>query len=437
LTPAKVGGEKAMNNELLAVLEYMERERGIERETLLVAVEAALLSASKKNLELAKDLRIDINRKTCDIRALAKVQVVERVTQPHDQVDLAKARKYKPDVKIGEIIEIEVTPGNFGRIAAQTAKQAILHKIRQAEKDRVFEEYKDRAGDIVSGTVRRFERRDVVVDLGRAEAVMTDRERVPTEDYQIGDRIRAYIVSVQNNPQGPEILLSRGHPEFVRRLFELEVSEIADKTVEIKGIAREAGFRTKIAVISHDQKVDPVGACVGMRGMRVKNIVRELSGEKIDIVRWHEDVKTYVTNSLAPAKLIRVNVDEASHTVHVIVEADQLSLAIGKKGQNARLTAKLVGWKIDIQRDEADVSFDEKVARAVAELAKVEGIGAELAGKLVHAGFLTPEGILAVELNDLLSIDGFTEDIAKQVHTAAEVAFEREHGKAEETASDT
>ena len=426
-----------MNNELLAVLDYMERERGIERETLLVAVESALLGASRKNLDFAKDLRIEIDRKTCDIRALAKVQVVEQVTLPHDQVDLARAQRIKPDAKVGDYVEVEVTPGNFGRIAAQTAKQAILHKIRQAEKDRVFEEYKDRAGDIVSGTVRRFERRDVIVDLGRAEAVMTDRERVPTEDYQIGDRIRAYIVSVQNNPQGPEILLSRGHPEFVRRLFELEVSEIADKTVEIKGIAREAGFRTKIAVISHDQKVDPVGACVGMRGMRVKNIVRELSGEKIDIVRWHEDVKTYVTNSLAPAKLIRVVVDEEMHTVHVIVEADQLSLAIGKKGQNARLTAKLVGWKIDIQRDEADVGFEEKVARAVAELAKVEGIGAERAGKLVHAGFLTPEGILAVELSDLQSIEGFDEETAKQVHAAAEVAFEREHGKAEETTPDS
>jgi N utilization substance protein A len=438
LVPAKEPErETAMNNELLAVLEYMERERGIERETLLVAVESALLGASRKNLSLAKDLRIEIDRKTCDIRALAKVQIVEEVTLPHDQIDLARAQRIKPDAKVGDYVEIEVTPGNFGRIAAQTAKQAILHKIRQAEKDRVFEEYKDRAGDIVSGTVRRFDRRDVIVDLGRAEAVMTDHERVPTEDYQIGDRIRAYIISVQNNPQGPEILLSRSHPEFVRRLFELEVSEIADKTVEIKGIAREAGFRTKIAVISHDQKVDPVGACVGMRGMRVKNMVRELSGEKIDIVRWHEDVKTYVTNSLAPAKLVRVVVDEETHAVHVIVEADQLSLTIGKKGQNARLTAKLVGWKIDIQRDEADVGFEEKVARAVAELAKVEGIGAERAAKLVHAGFLTPEGILAVELSDLRGIEGFDEETAKQVHAAAEVAFEREHGKVEEIPSDS
>ncbi len=419
-----------MNNELLAVLEYMERERGIERETLLVAVEAALLSASKKSVGPARDLRIEIDRKTCDIRALAKVTVVEQPSSI-DQIALAGARRVKPDAKIGDVVEVEVTPKNFGRIAAQTAKQAILHKIRQAEKDKVFEEYKDRPGDIVSGTVRRFERSDVIIDLGRAEAVMPARERVPTEQYQPGDRLRAYIVSVQNNPQGPEIIVSRSHPDFVRRLFELEVSEIADKTVEIKGIAREAGFRSKIAVVSHDSKVDPVGACVGMRGIRVKNIVRELSGEKIDIVRWHEDVKTYVTNALAPAKLIRVNVDDDTHTVHVVVEADQLSLAIGKKGQNARLTAKLSGWKIDIQKDEADVSFEEKVGRAIAELAKFEGIGPERAEKLVHAGFLTPEGILAVELADLEQIEGIDADTAKQIYAAAEAAFEREHGKEE------
>ena len=420
-----------MNNELLAVLDYMERERGIDRETLLVAVESALLSASKKSVSPAKDLRIAIDRKTCDIRAFAKVQVVENVVAPHDQVALAAAKKMKADAKLGDFLELEVTPKNFGRIAAQTAKQAILHKIRQAEKDKVFEEYKDRPGDIVSGAVRRFERSDVVVDLGRAEAIMPARERVPTEEYQVGDRIRALLLSVDNTPQGPEIILSRSHPDFVRRLFELEVSEIADKTVEIKGIAREAGFRSKIAVVSHDQKVDPVGACVGMRGIRVKNIVRELSGEKIDIVRWHEDIKTYVTNALAPAKLVRVNVEPETNTVRVIVDADQLSLAIGKKGQNARLTAKLTGWKIDIQRDEADIGFEEKVARAVAELAKIEGIGAEFAEKLVHAGFLTPEGILAVEAADLESIEGVDAEAAKRIRAGAEAAFELEHGKEE------
>ncbi len=421
-----------MNNELLTVLEYMERERGIEREQLIVAVEAALLSASKKSVGPAQDLRIEINRKTCDIRALAKVQVVEQITAPHTQIVLASARKVKPDAQIGDSIEIEVTPKNFGRIAAQTAKQAILHKIRQAEKDKVYKDFKDRPGDIVSGSVRRFERSDVIVDLGRAEAIMPARERVPTEEYQIGDRIRALILAVQNNPAGPEIILSRSHPDFVRRLFELEVSEIADKTVEIKGIAREAGFRSKIAVVSHDEKVDPVGACVGMRGIRVKNIVRELSGEKIDIVRWHEDIKSFVTNALAPAKLIRVAIDEEAHGVHVVVESDQLSLAIGKKGQNARLTAKLTGWKVDIQKDESEVGFEEKVAQAIAALAAAEGIGQEKAEKLVHAGFLTLEGILAAEPSELETIEGFDAETAKQIHAAAAAAFELTHGKIEE-----
>jgi N utilization substance protein A len=420
-----------MNNELLAVLEYMERERGIERETLIEALENALLSASKKSVGPARDLRIEIDRDTCDIRALASVEVVERVANPHDQITLTKAKRVKTDAKLGDVIEVEVTPKNFGRIAAQTAKQAIMHKIRQAEKDRIFEEYKDRPGDIVSGAVRRFERSDVVVDLGRAEAMMPARERVPTEEYQIGDRLRAYILRVENNPQGPEIILSRSHPDFVRRLFELEVSEIADGTVEIKGIAREAGFRSKIAVVSHDERVDPVGACVGMRGIRVKNIVRELSGEKIDIVRWNEDIKNFVTNALAPAKLVKVVVEEDVHTVRVIVDGDQLSLAIGKKGQNARLTAKLTGWKIDIQRDEADIGFEEKVAMAVASLAGIEGIGEAHAEKLVHGGFLTLEGILAADLADLEGIEGLDVETAQAIHDAAEAAYEKEHGKIE------
>ena len=277
--------------------------------------------------------------------------------------------------------------------------------------------------------MRRFERSDVVVDLGRAESILPSRERVPTEEYQIGDRIRAIILSVQNNQQGAEVVLSRSHPDFVRRLFELEVSEIADKTVEIKGIAREAGFRSKIAVVSHNSKVDPVGACVGMRGIRVKNIVRELSGEKIDIVRWHEDVKTYVTNALAPATLVKVEVMEESHAVSVTVAGDQLSLAIGKKGQNARLTAKLTGWKVDIHKDEADIGFEEKVAMAVASLAKIEGIGKERAEKLVHSGFLTLEGVLAAEIDDLMQIEGFDEETAKTVRAAAEAASEAEQPK--------
>lgn len=409
-----------MNSELLAVAEYMERERGIDRETLLSAVESALMTASKKSFSQAQEIRISIDRKTCDVRAFAQLRVVEQVKAPHDEIAIGAARIIKPSINLGEVMEVEVTPRDFGRIAAQTAKQAILHKIRQVEKEKTFDEYKDRKGDIVSGTVRRFERSDVIIDLGRAEAILPSKERVPTEQYVAGDRIRALVLNVENAPNGTQIILSRSHPDFVRRLFELEVSEINDKTVEIKAIAREAGFRSKIAVISNDDKVDPVGACVGLKGIRVKNIVRELSGEKIDIVRWSDDVKTFVTNALAPAKLVRLNVDEDMHTVNIIVDSDQLSLAIGKKGQNARLTAKLTGWKIDIQKEETDISFEEKVAQAVASLAAVDGIGEQYAELLVQSGFLTLEGIMAAEVEDLESIEGITPEVARQIREAAE-----------------
>jgi len=418
-----------MNNELVNILNYMEKERKIDRETLIQAVEYALLSASRKSVGAAKDLRIEIDRKTCDIRAFAKAEVVATVTkEDNTEVSLEKAKLVKTDAQIGELVEIEVTPKNFGRIAAQTAKQAILQKIRQAEKSMVFEEYKDRIGDIVSGAVRQFNRNDIIVDLGRAEAIIPSRERVPTEEYQVGDRIRAYVVSVQSNASGPSIILSRSHPNFVKALFQLEVAEIADKIVEIKGIAREPGYRTKIAVVSHDEKVDPVGACVGMRGIRVKNIVRELSGEKIDIIRWSDDIKTYVGNALSPAKLSKISVDPAGERiVHVVVDADQLSLAIGKKGQNVRLTAKLIGWKIDIQKDEGDISFEEKVAKAVDSLAMVKGISREQAEILVKAGFLTVEGILAAEENDLAETAGLDIDSARAIHNAAAAMIPEEN----------
>ena len=409
-----------MNNELLSILNYMEKERGIDREVLITAVEYALQSAARKNVDTTKDLRVEIDRKTCDIRAFASLDVVETVKDPSEQITLAKARKIKPDANIGDRVETEVTPRNFGRIAAQTAKQAIIQKIRQAEKDRVFEEYKDRTGTIVSGTVRQFNRSDIILDLGRAEGVIPAKERVPTEEYQVGDRVRAYVLSIQNSSAGPAIILSRTHPEFVKALFKLEVSEISDAIVEIKGIAREPGYRTKIAVVSHDAKVDPVGACVGMRGIRVKNIVRELSGEKIDIVRWSDDLKTYVTNALSPAKLSRVTIDpDNPHFVHVVADTEQLSLAIGKRGQNVRLTAMLVGVKIDVQKDEADVSFEEKRAKAVASLAGIPGISQENAEALVKAGFLTVEGILAAEIGDLEETAGFDSATAKTVYEAA------------------
>lgn len=412
-----------MNGELSSVLSYLEKERGIDRETLFLTVESALLSASRKSVGPAKNLRIHMDRKTCDIKAFATVLIVEKVENPHDEITLQGARRVKADAQLGDNIEIEVTPKNFGRIAAQTAKQAILQKIRQAERNIVYEEYRDRVNDIVSGTIRRFERNDIVVDLGRAEAILSAKERISTEMYQLGDQIRALVLSVQDNASGPSIMLSRSHPDFLRRLFQLEVAEIADNTVEIKGIAREAGFRTKIAVVSRDSKVDPVGACVGMRGVRVKNIVRELSGEKIDIVRWSDDIKTYVSNALSPAKLSKVEIDpDKPRVIHVTTEADQLSLAIGKRGQNVRLSSKLTGWKIDVQKDEGNISFEEKVAKAVCDLAAIPGIGKAHAEKLVQAGFLNIEGILAAEVADLEATGEFDSAAAKVIFEAAAAA---------------
>jgi N utilization substance protein A len=405
--------------ELLAVIENMEKERGIERAVLIQMVEAALMSASKKSVGPARDFRIIIDPKTMAIRAFAKVEVVEQARSRHTQISLAEARRTKPDAKVGDEIEIEITTRDFGRIAAQTAKQAIVQKIRQLEKEIVVKEYKDRLGDIVSGTILRSERGDLIVDLGRVEAIMPARERVQTEEYQVGDRIRAYILSVQDHTSGHHIVLSRSHPNFVKRLFELEISEITDGTVEIKGIAREAGFRTKIAVTSRDEKVDPVGACVGMKGMRVKNIVRELLGEKIDIVRWSADTKTYVTNALNPAKLNKLTIDEDQHKVTVVVDADQLSLAIGKRGQNARLTSKLLGWKIEIEKNKDDISFDEKVAMAIADLMRLNGIDREKAEKLVKAGFLTLEGLLDSDVSDLQETTGFDAATAQAIKAAA------------------
>ncbi len=422
-----------MNSELSAVVEYMERERGVDRETIIEAIESALQNAANKSMTDAEDLRVEISRETLDIKAFARKKVVMSVSDRYNEVSLAEARRTNPSAQLDETIEIESTPRNFGRIAAQTAKQTILQKIRQAEKSRIFEDYKNRTGEIVTGTVRRFERSTVVVELDHgAEGIMPSKERVPTEEYEVGERIRAYIVAIKERESGPEILLSRAHPDFVRRLFELEVSEIADGTMEIRGIAREAGYRSKVAVISHDERVDPVGACVGIRGMRVKNIVRELNGEKIDIVRWSEDIKTLVTNALAPAKLKTVEADEPTHTVTVTVDADQLSLAIGKRGQNARLTSKLIGWRVDIQKDEEAMNFEERVAAAVSGLAAVEGIGEEWAEKLVYAGFLTIEGVMAADLSDLQEIEDVTPEQAQALWSAAEKAYTAKHGEIKE-----
>jgi N utilization substance protein A len=397
--------ETDMNADFVAVLEFWEREKGISRDVLVAAVHEALLSAAKKAVGPARDLRCEIDQKNGDIRAFAKLTVSEKVLSKHDQISVFDARRIKPDAQVGEDVEVEVTPAGFGRIASQYAKQSLMQHIRRAEKQLIFTEFKDRVGDIISGTVRRFERSDVTIDLGKYEALLPNRERVPTEEYQIGERIRCYVKAVETGPHGPDIILSRADPQFVIKLFQLEVSEINDGTIEIKGIAREPGFRTKIAVWTRDEKVDPVGACVGLRGQRVKNIVRELNNEKVDIIRWDSNVRNFIANALAPAKLKTFEIDEARKRVKIMVGPDQLSLAIGKRGQNARLTSKLTGWQVDIEAEQVVfVGFEEKIAQAVQALAAVPGITPEQASVLVNSGLTSLEALLQAEEADLSGI---------------------------------
>src|SRR5580765_2668045 len=301
-----------------------------------------------------------------------------------------------------------------------------MQHIRRAEKQLIYAEFKDRTGDIISGIVRRFDRSDVTVDLGKYEALLPNRERVPTEEYQIGERIRCYVKAVETGPHGPEIILSRADPQFVIKLFQLEVSEINDGTIEIKGIAREPGFRTKLAVYTRDEKVDPVGACVGLRGQRVKNIVRELNNEKVDIIRWDPNVKSFITNALNPAKLKAFEIDEANKRVKIIVSEDQLSLAIGKRGQNARLTSKLTGWQVDIEAEVVVTKgFEEKVAEAVESLAAIPGISREQADVLVHHGLTRLEDLLQADVSDLAGIPQVGEQAASVLDAARAEAARR------------
>ena len=408
-----------MSNELQTMLEYLERERGIQRDTLLLAMQEAIIKAADKGFGgYTRELRIEISPKSGKIQGVANVLVVDKVTNPQEEMLLARAQTIKADIQLGESLEVEVEPSAFGRSAATVARNAINSSIRRVEKERIYEEFKDRAGDIVSGTVRRFIKSDVIFDLGKFEAVMPSRERVVTEDYSVGDRLRAYVVAVENDKEGPQIILSRSHPNFVRKLFQLEVSEISDGTVQLKGIAREAGIRTKVAVASGDSKVDPVGACVGMRGARVKNIVRELNNEKVDIIKWSDDPKEFVVEALKPAKIKGIEINEEAKRVKVIVDEDQLSIAIGKKGQNARLTAKLTGWEVDIEKDASkEEAFENQVSGATEAFKSQLGLDEETAAKLVQGGILSPDDLIAggVEVEDLVGMIGVDEARASEI----------------------
>ncbi len=392
-----------MTNDIVALIDYYEKEKGIDREKVLEALQYAFISAYRKMVagsDAIDEMRAAVDTRKGDITIYANLQVVEDedYTDKWNQVPLSLARKSKPLVQVGDPLELNVTPKNFGRIAVQTAKQTMMQRLRQAEKEMIYDEYKDRAGDIVSGTVRRFEKSDVWVDLGKFEGKMSARERVNTEEYNVGDRIRAYVVAVENESRGPEIILSRSHPNFVRRLFEAEVSEISDRTVEIKGVAREAGYRTKVAVWSADSNVDPVGACVGLRGARVKNIVRELNNEKVDIIPWTDDPVAFLHEALKPAVLTSIKLDHAKKIAHVTVAEEELSKAIGRRGQNARLTSRLMGWDVQVSKDETQhEQFEARVTNASHTLAEQIGLDDETADKLFRAGGINAEMILQMD----------------------------------------
>ena len=395
----------ATNAEFAAVIGYLERERGVDRETILQAIEGSVEQAARKNTKVSADFTVRIDRKTLEIKAW-DLYAVSDSERGFGILTVAQARRFDPEAQEGDTVRVPFPASKLGRIAAQTAKQTIMQKIREAERANVYNDYKDRVGDIVTGTVKMMARKDVYVELGKTEAVLPAKERLPGEDYVTGAVVRAYVLRVQNDASGPAITLSRACPEFVKALFRLEVAEVADGVVEVVAVARDPGRRSKVAVRSLDPGLDPVGACVGVQGARIKSIVRELNNEKLDVVRYSEDPEAYAREALKPAPLTSLWLDEKTHTVRATVPEEKLSLAIGRSGQNVRLATQLTGWKISITADATlgpaedakpvgpgTGTLDAVIRRLAEALGQDESVAAVLVGK----GFLSPEGILAAE----------------------------------------
>ncbi|KPF86791.1 transcription elongation factor NusA [alpha proteobacterium AAP38] len=414
--------------ELLQVADAVAREKNIDKEHVLEAMEEAIKKAGRSKYGHEHDIRARIDRKTGDIQLTRHMEVVEEVENEAVQVTLAKARRKSPKAQLGDFIVDPLPPIDFGRIAAQTAKQVIVQKVREAERERQYNEYIDRKGEIVNGLVKRVEYGNVTVDLGRAEAVLRRDECLPREHFKTGDRVRAYIYDVRKEPRGPQIFLSRTHPMFMAGLFKAEVPEIYDGIIEIKSVARDPGSRAKIAVISKDSSIDPVGACVGMRGSRVQAVVGELQGEKIDIIPWKPDPATFVVNALAPAEVAKVVLDDEGNKIEVVVPDDQLSLAIGRRGQNVRLASQLTGWTIDImteaeERERRQTEFSSRSALFM-EALDVDDMIAHL---LVNEGFTSVEEIAFVDLDELTRIEAFDEDVAAELQNRAVTFLEQQN----------
>lgn len=381
-----------MNGDFLEALRAIEKEKEIPLEVLIETVESALVTAYKKNFAATGDIKVRVESSRTGFKVYTQKLVVDEVLNEHGEIALSEAIKHVATAASGDLIELEVTPENFGRIAAQTAKQVVMQRIREAEREQVFEEYSDKVGEVVTGIIQRHEQRSVFISIGKIEALLPANEQVPTEPYRFNDRLKVYVLEVRRTPKGPQVVVSRTHPSLIRRLFELEVPEIHDGVVAIKSVAREAGARSKIAVSSTDEKVDPVGACVGHRGSRVQAVVNELYDEKIDIVRWHDDASRFIAESLSPAKVISVTSDEEAKSALAIVPDNQLSLAIGKAGQNVRLAARLTGWRIDI-RSEA------QVARAVLSSIETESDEEEVVEELI------PETVESEEIQPIAEVE--------------------------------
>ncbi len=421
--------------ELLQVADALAREKAIDREIVITAMEEAIQRAAKSRYGAEHDIRAQIDRRTGETRLFRVLEVVDEVEDPARQITLEDAKAKKPDAKVGDFIAESLPPVEFGRIAAQTARQIILQKVRDAERERQYNEYKDRVGEIVTGVVKRVEYGNVIVDLGRAEAIMRRDQQIPREHFHIGDRVRGLIYDVRRETRGPQIFMSRAKPEFMAELFKQEVPEVYEGVVEIKAVARDPGSRAKIAVLSHDPSIDPVGACVGMRGSRVQAVVNELHGEKIDIIPYDPDPASFIISALAPAEVTKVVLDEEKRRVEVVVPDEQLSLAIGRRGQNVRLASQLTGWTIDIltaqeESERRQQEFKESTERFMREL----DVDETLAQLLVVEGFTDAEEIALVEPEELLSIEGFDEDLVAELQRRAREALARREAEARQRA---
>ncbi len=403
-------------SELLQVADAVAREKGIDRDTVLEAMEQAISHAGKRKYGQEHDIRATIDRTNGTIEMMRFIEVAAEIEDPVTQVTLDEAQARKPDAEIGEFLTEPLPPIDFGRIAAQTAKQVIVQRVREAERERQFGEYKDRVGEIVNGLVKRVEYGNVMADLGRAEALLRREEMLPRESFHQGDRVRAYVLDVREEPRGPQIFLSRTHPQFMAKLFAQEVPEIYDRIIEIKAVARDPGSRAKIAVLSNDSSIDPVGACVGMRGSRVQAVVGELQGEKIDIIQWSADPATFVVNALAPAEVTKVVLDDEANKIEVVVPDDQLSLGIGRRGQNVRLASQLTGWDIDIlTEDEESDRRTEAFHRHSQMFIDALNVDDVIAHLLVAEGYTTVEEVAFVPIEEISSIEGFSEEVASEL----------------------